>query len=71
MTDTGIRYTHCRGPHCGGRKLRMVDERADGLCFDLQATSSCFSRARAWAQAHEMGFMTLDSPEWSVAIDQW
>lgn len=71
MTDTGIRYTHCRGPHCGGQKLRLVDEQLDGLCFGLPADSSCFSRARQWAQAREMGFMALDSPEWSIAIDQW
>mgnify|MGYP003556940694 len=63
MTDTGIRYTHCRGPHCGGAKLHdEVNETQDGLCLQ------CYMHARAWAQYPDYA---LESPEWSVAIDQW
>lgn len=73
MTDTGIRYTHCRGPHCGGRVLLRESERADGLCLGEPNRAGCFSRANDWADQHlpDTAEAGLDSPEWSVAIDQW
>ena len=75
MTDTGIRYTHCRGPHCGGMELRHPSEREDGLCLSNHDPHrvGCYARAAQWAEKHcpRAEHAGLDSPEWSVAIDQW
>lgn len=68
-TDTGIRYTHCRGPNCREAfKSPQTLSCSDGLCW------MCWNKAARWAalrgdigdHAHR-----AYSPEWSVAIDQW
>ena len=72
MTDTGIRYTHCRGPHCGGRKLLGGASALDGLCSGTDA--SCFESFNAWRMEHAKRALfegSYASVEWSVAIDQW
>lgn len=72
MTDTGIRYTHCRGPHCGGRKLLGLDI-YDGLCSGDTGDNDCYGRFREWVydSAPHVDAFAIVSIEWSVAIDQW
>ncbi len=72
MTDTGIRYTHCRGPHCGGRDLIGLDV-FDGLCSGRRKDDTCYQRFTHWLDetAPHIHTFTVQSPEWSVAIDQW
>lgn len=69
MTDTGIRYTHCRGPHCGGRQLFEGAPVPDGLCSD--GDGCCFDRFNTWRMEHAKNVGGYASVEWSVAIDQW
>ncbi len=76
MSDTGIRYTRCRSPHCGGEELVDSIDRCDGLCSTGKA--SCFDRffqwdrARGSVQALEVDLASAArSPERSVAIDEW
>ena len=66
MTDTGIRYTHCRGPHCeeSFEELHSLSC-IDGLCH------RCWRKMDAWRDARGLGLMVVQSVEWSVAIDQW
>lgn len=68
MTDTGIRYTHCRGPHRDRREVGGDDAR-DGLCSVVGG--GCTHRYFMWCHANGKSTHPLDSIERSVAIDQW
>ena len=80
MSDTGIRYTHCRAPNCGV-ELTHEAEHADGLhSITISGDEGCFHRFNRWrleSRHHASVEWSVDyvlgyaSVEWSVAIDEW